>query len=92
MLKTQREKTILKQGLIALAVAAGIYIFFISPFLKEGRTIIDEELDRKISDMKRFITLTGTVKCDEEIIEKSSSLDCKARLRLWNKPTPAKNR
>jgi hypothetical protein len=59
MLKARREKNILKQGLIVLAVLAGIYIFFLSPFLKEGRSIIDEELERKISDMKRSIALTG---------------------------------
>nr|MBU1328424.1 hypothetical protein [Candidatus Omnitrophota bacterium] len=65
MLKTQREKNILKQGIIILAVIAGIYIFFLSPFLKEGRSIIDEELERKISEMKKFIILTGTVPSKE---------------------------
>lgn len=65
MLKSGREKIILKQGLIVLAVIAGIYIFLLSPFLKEGRSIMDEELDRKISEMKRFITLTGTVPSKE---------------------------
>lgn len=65
MLKTPREKTILKQGLIVLAVIAGVYIFFISPFLREGGSVMDEELDRKISEMKRFITLTGTVPSKE---------------------------
>ncbi|MDO8603209.1 MAG: Amuc_1100 family pilus-like protein [Candidatus Omnitrophota bacterium] len=65
MLKPGREKIILKQGLIILAVLAGIYIFFLSPFLKEGRSIMDEELERKISEMKRFITLTGTVPSKE---------------------------
>jgi len=65
MFKTPKEKNILKQGLIVLAVLAGIYVLLLSPFLKEGRSIIDEELDRKISDMKRFITLTGTVPSKE---------------------------
>lgn len=65
MLKTLREKNILKQGIIILAVMAGIYIFFLSPFLREGRLIMDEELERKISEMKRFITLTGTVPSKE---------------------------
>jgi hypothetical protein len=65
MFETQREKTILKQGIIILVVLAGIYIFFLSPFLKEGSSIIDEELERKISDMKRFIMLTGTVPSKE---------------------------
>ncbi|MFA5388137.1 MAG: GspMb/PilO family protein [Candidatus Omnitrophota bacterium] len=61
MAKMPKEKNMLKQGLIILAALAGIYIFFLSPFLKEGNSIIDEELERKISDMKKFITLTGTV-------------------------------
>lgn len=65
MLKSGKEKLLLKQGLIVLAILAGVYIFFLSPFLKEGRSIIDEELERKISDMKRFITLTGTVPSKE---------------------------
>ena len=65
MLKIGREKTVLKQGLVILAVLAGIYMFFLSPFLKEGRSIMDEELERKISEMKRFITLTGTVPSKE---------------------------
>jgi hypothetical protein len=65
MLKMLREKTILKQGLIVLAVLVAIYVFFLSPFLKEGGSIMDEELDRKISEMKRFITLTGTMPSKE---------------------------
>ena len=75
MLKTQREKTILKQGLIALAVLAGIYIFFLSPFLKEGRSIMDEELERKIQEMKRFITLTGTVPSKESFAKMEKEKD-----------------
>ena len=65
MVKAAREKNILIQGLIVLAVLAGVYIFFLSPFLKDGGSIMDEELDRKISEMKRFITLTGTVPSKE---------------------------
>ena len=75
MLKTQREKTILKQGLIVLAVLAGIYIFFLSPFLKEGRSIMDEELERKIQEMKRFITLTGTVPSKESFARMEKEKD-----------------
>lgn len=75
MLKTAREKTILKQGLIILAVLAGIYIFFLSPFLKEGRSIMDEELERKISEMKRFITLTGTVPSKESFAKMEKDRD-----------------
>ncbi len=65
MPKTGKEKLIIKQGLIAVAVIAGVYIFFISPFLREGGSIMDEELDRKISEMKRSINLTGTVPSKE---------------------------
>jgi len=65
MLKSGREKQILKQGLIVLAVLAGVYIFFLSPFLKEGRSIIDEELERKTGEIKRFITLTGSLPSKE---------------------------
>ena len=65
MLKTPREKNILKQGLIVLAVLIGVYVFFLSPFLRDSGSMMDEELDRKISDMKRFITLTGAVPSKE---------------------------
>src|SRR3989338_5755177 len=75
MLKAAREKTILKQGLIVLAVLAGIYIFFLSPFLKEGRSIMDEELERKISEMKRFITLTGAVPSKESFAKMEKEKD-----------------
>jgi len=63
MLKMQ--KNILKQGLIILGILAGAYIVFFSPFLKEGNSIMNEELERKIGEMKRFITLTGTVPSKE---------------------------
>lgn len=75
MLKTGKEKLILKQGLIVLAVLAGIYIFFLSPFLKEGRSIIDEELDRKIGEIKRSITLTGTVPSRESFAKMEKEKD-----------------
>jgi len=75
MLKTPREKTILKQGLIIFAVLAGIYIFFLSPFLKEGRSIIDEELERKMSEMKRSITLTGTAPSRESFAKMEKEKD-----------------
>ena len=75
MLKTAREKSILKQGLIILAVLAGIYIFFLSPFLKEGRSIMDEELERKIGEMKKFITLIGTVPSKESFTKMEKERD-----------------
>ena len=75
MLKTAKERTILKQGLIVLAVLAGIYIFFLSPFLKEGRSIMDEELERKISEMKKFITLTRAVPSKESFTKMEKERD-----------------
>lgn len=76
MLKSGREKNVLIQGLIVLAVLGGIYIFFLSPFLKDGGSIMDEELDRKINEMKRFITLTGAVPSKESFakMDKDKSL------------------
>lgn len=65
MLKSGRERLILKQGLIVLGILAGVYIFFLSPFLKEGRSIMDEELERKTGEIKRFITLTGSLPSKE---------------------------
>lgn len=75
MLKAPREKNILMQGLIVLAVLAGVYIFFLSPFLKDGGSMMDEELDRKIGEMKRFITLTGTVPSKESFSKMEKDKD-----------------
>ncbi|MFH1854626.1 MAG: hypothetical protein ABH815_04865 [Candidatus Omnitrophota bacterium] len=61
MFKTAREKTIFKQGILTLAVAAGLYFFVLSPFLKEGSSILDEELERKTLEMKKYIARTGTL-------------------------------
>lgn len=77
MLKSGREKTILKQGLVILAVMAGVYIFFLNPFLKEGRSIMDEELERKTAEMKRSITLTGVMPSKESF---SKLVDTKSLL------------
>lgn len=60
MLKTQREKTILKQGLIAIGIIAGLYVFIVSPFLREGSSILDEELERKTREIKKYIAATGS--------------------------------
>lgn len=65
IVKTGREKTILKQGLIVMGILGGIYIFLINPFLKEGGTIIDEELDKKTMEIKRYITRTGSLPSKE---------------------------
>jgi hypothetical protein len=65
ILKSGREKTVLKQGLIIMGILGGIYIFLINPFLKEGGAIIDEELDKKTMEIKRYITLTGSLPSKE---------------------------
>ena len=65
MLKNAREKTILKQGLIVIGVLAGLYVFVLSPFLKEGSNILDEEIERKTSEIKRYITRTGAMPTKE---------------------------
>jgi len=65
MLKTQKEKTILKQSLIALGAIALLYIFAISPFLKDGSSILDDELERKSGDIKKYIARTGALPSKE---------------------------
>ena len=65
MLKTQKEKTILRQGLIALGAIALIYIFVLSPFLGDGSSILDDELDRKGADIKKYIARTGSLPSKE---------------------------
>lgn len=60
MLKTQKEKTILKQGLIAIGIIAGLYVFVMSPFLREGSSILDDELERKTREIKKYIAATGS--------------------------------
>ena len=61
MLRSNKEKIILKQGLIVLGVMAGTYVFFLNPFFKEGSSIMDEELERKTAEIKRFVALTGSM-------------------------------
>ena len=65
MLKSPREKAILKQGLIIIGVMAGLYIFVLSPFLKEGSSILDEELERKTAEIKKYIARTGSLPSKE---------------------------
>lgn len=61
MLKLAREKAILKQGLIIVGVLVGLYVFLLSPFLKEGSSILDEELERKSAEIKKYIARTGSL-------------------------------
>lgn len=65
MLKLGKEKTILKQGLLIIGIMLGLYIFVVNPFLREGSSILDEELERKISEIKRYITRTGSLPSKE---------------------------
>ena len=65
MLKSAKEKTILKQGLMVVGIMAGLYLFVFSPFMKEGSSILDEELERKTSEIKRYITRTGALPSKE---------------------------
>ncbi|MDP6685813.1 MAG: hypothetical protein QGI05_02550 [Candidatus Omnitrophota bacterium] len=61
MFKSIKEKLILKQALIVIGVMAVIYFIVLSPFLKEGSSILDEELDRKTIELKRYIARTGSM-------------------------------
>lgn len=76
MLKTPREKMILKQGLIVIGIMAGLYFFVVSPFLKEGSSILDDELERKTSDIKKYIARTGSLPSKESFdnAEKEKSI------------------
>lgn len=65
MFKTAREKTIVKQGIVAIAVIAGFYFFVLSPFLREGSSILDEELERKTMEIKKYISRTGILPSKE---------------------------
>ena len=65
MLKSPREKAILKQGVIAVGVIAALYFFVLNPFLKEGSSILEEELERKTEDIKKYITRTGSLPSKE---------------------------
>ena len=65
MLKTGREKIILKQGLIVLGIIAGLYFFVLSPFLRDEGTLLDEELERKTIEINRYIKRTGALPSKE---------------------------
>lgn len=61
ILKSGREKKILKQGIIIAVGMAVFYFFVLSPFLREGSSILDEELDRKTNEIKKYISRTGSM-------------------------------
>ena len=58
MLKLAREKTVLKQALVIVGIMIVLYFFVLSPFLKEGSSILDEELERKGAEVKWYISRT----------------------------------
>lgn len=65
MLKLAREKTVLKQALVVVGIMIVLYFFVLSPFLKEGSSILDEELERKGAEVKRYISRTGSLPSKE---------------------------
>ncbi len=65
ILKSDKEKTILRNGLIAIGIITGVYFFVLDPFLKEGSSILDEELERKTGEIKRYIARTGSLPSKE---------------------------
>jgi len=65
ILKSAREKVVLKQGLLVIGVMAILYIFLLNPFLKEGSSMLEDELGRKTSDIKRYIKRTGALPSKE---------------------------
>lgn len=65
MLKSGREKTILKQGLLIIGIMAGLYFFVLGPFLRDNTSILDDELERKTSDINRLFAATGTLPSKE---------------------------
>jgi hypothetical protein len=94
MLKTQREKAILKQGLIILGIMVGLYFFVLSPFLKEGSSILDEELERKTEEIKKYIARTGSLPSKEgfDKMEKQKSILEEKLQELVNFVDPEKAR
>lgn len=94
MSKSQAHKNMLKQGLIALGILIGVYVFFLSPFLKEGRSLMDEELEKKTAEIKRYITRTGSMPSKEsfEKLDKESSELEKKFLELMDFVDPEKPR
>lgn len=65
MFKSIKEKTILKQGLLAVVIIAGLYFFLLNPFLKAGSSMLDDELERKTLEIKRYISRTGSLPSKE---------------------------
>jgi len=68
MLATKRDKTILRQGSIIIGIILALYFFIISPFLKEGTSILDEELERKADELKRYVMRSGPLPSEDGFV------------------------
>ncbi len=65
MAKVQTKNVFLKQGIFILLILGALYFLVINPFLKEGRSLLDEELEKRLKDVKRFIRESGTIPSKE---------------------------
>ena len=94
MFKTAGEKTFLKQGLIVIGVMVGLYFFVLGPFLKAGNSILDEELERKGTEIKRYISRTGSLpsRADFDKMEKETLMLQDRLKKLSNFVDPKKVR
>ncbi len=59
--KPPKQNIFLKQATVLFLILLGLYFFLINPFLKEGKNILDEELEKKIKEVKRFIRESGAM-------------------------------
>ena len=46
---------------MAAGVMIIVYLFLISPFFREGNAILDDELERKTEEIKKYIVRTGSL-------------------------------
>ncbi len=65
-----KGRPILRQGLTAIGILVVLYIFVVGPFFKEGSSILDEELERKTAQIKKYITQTGSLPSRDSFKEK----------------------
>ncbi len=80
MFKTAKEKAILKQGSIVIGILLALYLFVLGPLMNEGSSILDDELERKTVEIKKYIARTGSLPSKdsfEKIEEKKLELDNK---------------
>lgn len=70
--KAQKQNIFLKQATVLFLILLGLYLFLINPFLKEGKNILDEELEKKIKEVKRFIRESGAMPSKEYYLKLES--------------------